>query len=418
MKLSFRHTRFACYTAMASQAIVVTIAPLLFIIFKSNYDLSDEQLGRLILFNFGTQIIADILATNYCDKIGFRKSAMLAHILSAGGLILMAVLPMIMHSEYTGLLIACIVYAFGGGIIEVVTSPIIESIPSSNGAASMSLAHSFFCWGQMAVVAFTTIAIHFIGREIWFVIPLAWSTIPLFNVFFFSAVPMMPNVPEEKRTPKRLLFKNPACVIGMMMMVAAGSSEITMSQWASLFVEESLNVSKMTGDLLGPCLFALTMALMRMFFGFYGERINLDKALMLSALACVVCYLSAIFIPALTLIGCALCGATVALMWPGTLSNGSRRFPLAGTALFGIYAVSGDIGCSFGPWLAGVISDKVNAGNSFAAVGSFFGWAEGSFGLRIGLLAGTFFPLMMFVCALILHKKGDALSAGAKQPEA
>lgn len=410
MKLTFRHTKLACYTAMATQAIVVTIAPLLFIIFKENYHLTDEQLGRLILFNFGTQIFADILATNYCDRLGYRASAMLAHIFCALGLISIAVLPMLLPSEYTALLISCVIYAFGGGIIEVVTSPIIDSIPSENGASSMSLAHSFFCWGQMTVVAFTTVAIQLIGRSVWYIIPIVWSIIPIFNVLFYSRVPMMPTVPEEKRTPKKLLFKNPACVIGMLMMIAAGSSEITMSQWASLFVEESLHVSKMVGDLLGPCLFAFTMALMRVYFGFFGDRIHLEKALMLSALACIVCYLLAVFIPALTLVGCALCGATVALMWPGTLSNGSRRFPLAGTALFGIYAICGDIGCSFGPWLAGVISDTVNAGAHFAAIGSFFGWADGSHGLRIGLLAGTFFPIMMFVCAFILYKKGDRLS--------
>lgn len=402
MKLTYRHTAVGCCLGMITQAIVSNLAPILFIIFKENYLLSDEQLGRLIVFNFGTQIVADLVATKYCDKLGHRFFVVLAHIMCTLGLIAISVLPGILPVPYVGLCIAAVVYAFGGGIIEVCVSPIVESLPGDEKARMMSLTHSFYCWGQMATVAVTTLAIWLIGRSVWRIIPLAWAVVPLFNVFFLSKVPMQPSIPEEKRTPIKDLFKNRLFIIGMLMMIASGSSELSMSQWASLFVEESLGVTKVMGDLLGPCLFAFTMALTRVFFGIYGERISLEKALLVSSIMCVVCYLAAVFFPALTLAGCACSGFTVAIMWPGTLSTGAKRFPLAGTALFGLYAICGDIGCSVGPWLAGIVSDLVNGSEKLVSFGVSLGWSEPSVGLRTGLFASTLFPVMLVVCSVIL----------------
>lgn len=402
LKLTFRHTAVSCCIGAFTQAIVCNLAPILFIIFKENFDLTDEQLGRLIVFNFGTQIVADLLATKYCDRLGHRFCVMLAHILCAAGLVSISILPGILPAPYTGLAISAVIYAFGGGIIEVCVSPIVESLPGDEKARMMSLAHSFYCWGQMATVAITTIAIWLVGRSVWRIIPLAWAIIPLINVFLFAKVPMMPSIPEEQRTPIKELFKNRVFIIGMLMMIASGSSELSMSQWASLFVEESLGVSKVMGDLLGPCLFAFTMALTRVFFGIFGERISLEKALLLSSVLCVICYLLAVFFPPLTLVGCAMCGFTVAIMWPGTLSTGAKRFPLAGTALFGLYAICGDIGCSFGPWLAGMVSDLVNANENLVSLGVSLGWSEPSVGLRSGLMVTTVFPAILVICSVFL----------------
>lgn len=407
MKLTYRHTSIGCMIGMITQAVVSNLAPILFIIFKENFNLSDEQLGRLIVFNFGTQIIADLLATKYCDRLGHRFCVVLAHILCALGLIFISVLPGILPNPYVGLCIAAVVYAFGGGIIEVCVSPIVESLPGDEKARMMSLTHSFYCWGQMATVAITTLAIWLIGRSVWRLIPLAWAIIPIFNIFFLSKVPMQPSIPEEKRTPIKDLFKNRIFIIGMLMMIASGSSELSMSQWASLFVEEALGVSKIMGDLLGPCLFAFTMALTRVFFGIYAERISLEKALLISSILCVVCYMTAVFFPPLTLAGCAVSGATVAIMWPGTLSAGAKRFPLAGTALFGLYAICGDIGCSVGPWMAGIVSDIVNANENLVSLGASLGWSEPSVGLRCGLLATTIFPIMLIICSIVLLRSKD-----------
>lgn len=403
-KLSFRHTAIACYFGMISQAIVNNLAPLLFIIFKENFGISDEQLGRLILFNFGTQIITDILATRYADRIGYRVSTVLSEGLCALGLILMGVLPRLLPNAYTGLCLAAMIYAVGGGFIEVIISPIIESLPGEEKTRAMSLAHSFYCWGQMAVVAITTLALWVFGKKIWAVLPLCWAIVPFVNMLVFCKVPLKPTVAEDKRTKLGTLLTNRAFILGMIMMVCSGSSEIAMSQWSSLFVEETLGVSKVVGDLLGPCMFAFAMALGRVFFGIHGEKIKMEKTLALASLMCVACYLVAIFIPALTLVGCALCGLAVAIMWPGTLSGGARRFPLAGTAMFGLYAICGDIGCSVGPWLTGVISDAVQGSAKLAGFFGNFGWSGETMGLKSGLLCATIFPIMLLVCALLLLK--------------
>ena len=404
MKLTYKHTALACYFGMISQAIVNNLAPLLFIIFKENFGVSDEQLGRLILFNFGTQIIADVLATRYADRMGYRMSAILAQFFCTLGLVMMSVMPLTMDNAYPGLCVAAVLYALGGGLIEVVISPIIESLPGEQKAKAMSLAHSFYCWGQMAVVALTTLALWAFGKSIWMYLPLFWAIIPLVNLFAFSKVPLMPTVPEEKRTRISVLFRNKAFVIGMVMMICSGSSELTMSQWSSLFVEESLGVSKVMGDLLGPCMFAFSQALGRVYFGLKGDNLNLEKTLAWSSALSVLCYLTAVFVPALTLVGCALCGLSVAIMWPGTLSNGARRFPFAGTALFGLYAVCGDIGCSVGPWLTGLVSDLTENSEGMLALGQSVGWAPEAMGLKMGLLTATVFPLLLLVCAVLLYR--------------
>ena len=403
MKITFKHTAIACYFGMISQAIVNNLAPLLFIIFKENFGVTDEQLGRLILFNFGTQIIADVLATRYVDRLGYRVSTILAQLFCTLGLVMMSIMPLLMKNAYPGLCAAAVLYALGGGFIEVVVSPIIESLPGEEKAKAMSLAHSFYCWGQMAVVALTTLSLWMFGRSIWVYLPLCWAMIPLLNLFAFARVPLMPTVAEEKRTKMSVLFRNKAFVIGMVMMICSGSSELAMSQWSSLFVEESLGVSKVMGDLLGPCMFALTQALGRVYFGVKGEGLNLEKTLAWSSALSVLCYLTAVFVPPLTLVGCALCGLSVAIMWPGTLSNGARRFPFAGTALFGLYAICGDIGCSVGPWLTGLISDLTQKSETMLSIGQNVGWTPEVMGLKIGLLAATVFPLILLICAILLY---------------
>lgn len=405
VKLGYKHTTIACYLGMISQAIVNNLAPLLFIIFKDEFHVSDEQLGRLILFNFGTQIIADILATRFADRMGYRMTARLAEAFCAIGLIMMSIFPRVMADPYAGLCVAAVLYALGGGLIEVVISPIIESLPGDAKDKAMSLAHSFYCWGQMAVVIFTTLALKAFGRAAWTCLPLVWAVVPAGNFLLFRWVPLMPTVPEEKRTRMGELFKNRVFIIGMVMMVCSGSSELAMSQWSSLFVEETLGVSKTMGDLLGPCMFALTMALGRMLYGIKGDKINLERMLMLSAGLCVVCYALAVFVPALTLVGCALCGLSVAIMWPGTLSDGAKRFPMAGTALFGLYAICGDIGCSVGPWLTGLVSDLTQNSESLLAWGQSVGMSAETMGLRAGLLVAAVFPLLLLICTLLLARK-------------
>ena len=382
MKLSYQHTVWACNFGFISQAVVNNLAPLLFVVFKEQFGLTDEQLGRLILMNFVTQIVADILATRYVDRIGQRICAVAAHLFCACGLILMGVLPFALPNPYLGLCVAAVLYAMGGGIIEVMVSPIVEALPGEHKEKAMSMVHSFYCWGLL---------------------PIGWALIPLANSVAFARVPLMPATPESERTKIGTLLKSKAFFIAILMMVASGSAELSMSQWSSLFAEQALGVNKVLGDLLGPCAFALCMAFTRMMYGLHGEKVAVDRALVLSAALCIVCYLTAVLstIPFLALIGCALCGVSVGLMWPGTVSATARRFPLGGTAMFGLLAISGDIGCSVGPWLTGVVSDAMQSSAWGASLMAQLSLSAEQLGLKAGLLVAAVFPVLLLVCALI-----------------
>lgn len=388
MRYTYKHTLRACYLGYITQAIVNNLAPLLFIIFQNQYHISFEMIGRLILINFGTQIVADILSVKYVDRIGYRKAAVMAHIFCSIGLMSLGVLPLIMPVPYMGLVIAVMIYAIGGGIIEVLVSPIVEFLPGDEKASAMSLLHSFYCWGQVGVVLLTTLLLKVIGSSYWFVLPILWAFIPLYNIKNFLKVPIIEPHEDAPTMSIGELLSTRGFVIALLLMLCAGASEITMSQWSSLFAEKGLQVPKVVGDLLGPCLFAVLMGIGRSIYGIWGHKINLNRALMASGILCVICYAVTIFVqnPLISLLGCAVTGLSVSLMWPGTFSVTSATYPMGGTAMFGMLAIFGDIGAAVGPWIAGVVSDAVGLG------------------LKAGLLVAIVFPVILVIGVMLLKK--------------
>lgn len=399
---NYKRTKLAAYTATITQAVVCAIAPLLFIIFQEQFGLTDEQTGRLILINFCTQIAADIIATKYADRIGYRPSIIGAHICCMLGLISMSVFPLIFPNPYVGLSFSVVLYAAGGGFIEVLNSPIVEALPGDEKASAMSLLHSFFCWGTAFAILVTTSVLKIFGNDIWHILPVCWAVVPLIGVVLFAGAPLSSPAPEGQSMSIKELLGQRAFWIALLMMMCAGSSELTMSQWASLFAEKGLQVNKFWGDLLGPFLFAITMGVGRALYGHFGSKIDIKKALIGLSALCVVCYLLTVFgNPVFSLIGCAVCGFSVSLMWPGTLSASAALFPLGGTAMFGILAIFGDIGASVGPWLAGAVSDLTQASPALMAnLQAFSGQDPAQIGLKAGLLVGFVFPLALFFCAL------------------
>jgi fucose permease len=401
--MTFDHTRRACYTGYVTQAIINNLTPLLFIVFQTRYAISYEMLGRLILLNFTVQLFTDLVALNVVDRTGYRVPLVLAHTLCTLGLVLLAVLPSVMPTPYLGLCIAIVIYAIGGGLLEVLVSPVVDALPSpeEGKAAAMSLLHSFYCWGQVGVVVGTTLLLAQIGQSSWQVLPLIWAIVPLVNLFIFLRVPMPATVAEEHRTPLRQLFAIPAFGMALVLMLCAGAAELTMSQWSSLFAEQGLNVPKVWGDLAGPCLFAVLMGIGRIVYGLWGEKIPLVPALIGCGGLATVCYLTAALShnAVLALIGCAICGLAVSLLWPGTFSLAAARFPMGGAAMFGVLALFGDAGAALGPWLAGVVAEETSRASEGAngllqSLSSLSGA-----GLRAGILAGIIFPLGIVVTA-------------------
>ncbi len=389
MKDKYQNTMYACFVGYIVQAIVNNFVPLLFLTFESSYGIPLSQITMLITFNFGIQLLVDLLSAKFVDKIGYRVSIVMAHIFAALGLAGLVVLPDLLPNAFAGLLIAVVIYAIGGGLIEVLISPIMESCPSENKEKAMSLLHSFYCWGHVGVVLLSTLFFWFFGIANWKILALLWVIIPVCNGILFCKVPIAPLIEEgETGMSLRELCKNRIFWILMLMMMCAGASEQAVSQWASTFAEQGLGVSKTIGDLAGPMSFAILMGSARAFYGKFGDRIDLDKFMQASSLLCIVSYLCISLSPSplFSLIGCSLCGLSVGIMWPGTFSKASAALRNGGTAMFALLALAGDVGCSGGPTLVGLVTGLA------------------SDDLKKGILAGIIFPILLIVGIVSLKK--------------
>lgn len=384
----YEHTLYASYIGYITQAIVNNFAPLLFLTFVNDYGLTLDKVTLITTTNFAVQLIVDLISAKYIDRIGYRTSVIAAHIFSASGLFGMALLPGLISDAYIGLLIAVTLYAIGGGLIEVLISPIVEACPTDKKEGAMSLLHSFYCWGHLAVVLLSTSFFKIFGIENWKYLACVWALIPLFNIFYFMLVPLYPIVSGHEKMSFKTLIGQKTFWLLMAVMVCAGASEQAMSQWASAFAESGLRVSKTVGDLAGPCAFALLMGIARAIYGKNSHRIPLKKMMMGSAALCIICYLIASLSsnPLFGLLGCALCGFSVGIFWPGTFSTAAAALPNAGTAMYALMALAGDIGCSAGPTVVGMAA---NANNE---------------SLQTGLFFAMFFPLLIFVGIALLHK--------------
>lgn len=390
MEKGYQKTIYACFIGYIVQAIVNNFVPLLFVTFHDSYGIPLSKITLLVTFNFGLQLLVDLLSVGFVDRIGYRASMLLAHGLSAVGLFLLPVLPELFADPFAGLLIAILIYAVGGGLLEVLISPVVESCPTDNKEKAMSLLHSFYCWGQVGVVLVSTLFFAVFGIQNWKLLAMLWAVIPVLNGLFFIGVPIALLI-EDGETGMKLgeLLKNGLFWILFLMMLSAGASEQAVSQWASALAERGLGISKTLGDLAGPMTFGILMGISRAFYGKYGDKIRLERFMGASALLCIASYLliALVPVPALGLVGCALCGLSVGIMWPGTFSMAAASMRHGGTALFALLALAGDLGCSSGPTLAGFVS--------------------GVYGdnLRRGILAAVIFPIALLVSLLLIKRR-------------
>ncbi len=389
MKDPYMITRRSCYLGVMIQSLVLNVTPLIFVTLREQFTVSLEEIGRLVLITFLVQLCVDFSAAFFVSKINPKSCMILAEFSAASGLVLFGILPNILADAYAGMVIACIIYSIGAGLSEVMISPIIDAIPSKEKNTTMSLLHSFYPIGQVLVVLLTTLSIAIFGEKYWPIYFLLWSIVPFFNVILVSKMPYPPMMKKTERDRGWVLMKNPYFWVMILLMICAGASEMAMSQWASLFAEEALGVSKLAGDLLGPCLFAVCMGIGRVLHGIKGEKAPISFLLILSGLLTVLCYALTVFVslPILSLIGCALCGLSVSLMWPGVLSMSSLRFSNGGTTMFAFLALGGDIGCSLGPWITGLVADTSQSG------------------LKGGLLSAVCFPIIMVLLLMFTQQK-------------
>ena len=386
---NYRKTLAACCLGYVTQAIAANFAPLLFLTFGSAYGIGLEKIALIPLAFYLTQFLIDFAAAKFADRIGYRFCVAASQVLSAAGLALLTILPELLPVPFAGILISVVLYAMGSGLIEVLISPIVEACPFENKAGMMSLLHSFYCWGAVGVILCSTLFFAAFGTGNWKILTLIWAAVPLLNTFNFISCPIERTVEAGESMRPGQLFRLPLFWLLVLVMACAGAAEASMAQWASAFTESAMGVSKAAGDLAGPCLFAALMGISRILYGKMSGKLDLNKAMIACGILCAVCYLTASLadLPAVGLTGCALCGFSVGIMWPGTISIASRKCPNGGTAMFAFLALAGDLGATVGP----------------AMVGGLSGTAGGN--LQTGLMTATAFPLLLIFGTILLNRK-------------
>ena len=387
--MNYRKTLIACYLGFITQAISANFAPLLFLKFHTDYGIPLGKIALIPTVFFLTQLLIDVFCARFVDRIGYRLSIVISEVASALGLAGLAVLPGLFADPFTGIILCVLVYAIGSGLIEVLVSPIVEACPFENKDAVMSMLHSFYCWGCVGVILLSTVFFFLFGIENWRWLALLWALIPLYNIYNFATCPIERLTEEGEGMTISALFRTPFFWAAILLMVCAGASELSMAQWASAYTEAALGFPKTAGDLIGPCLFAVTMGISRVIYGRYGAKMNLNRFMLGSGILCLCCYLLTALSssPVLGLAGCIFCGFSVGIMWPGTISISSPRLPQGGTALFALLAMAGDLGGAFGPGLVGAVTQQ--AGDN----------------MQTGMLAGSIFPLVLILALLLISRK-------------
>ena len=395
---NYKKTLIASYLGFVTQAISANFTPLLFLTFRGTYGITLDKIAMIPMVFYLTQLLVDLAATKFADKIGYRACVVASQVLSAAGLVLMAILPDVLPVPFVGILIAVVLYAIGSGLIEVLVSPIVEACPFENKDGMMSLLHSFYCWGAMGVILGSTLFFAIFGVQNWKILTVVWALVPLYNTFNFMNCPIERLVEDGKSMGISKLLKTPIFWLMILLMVCSGASEATMAQWASAFTESAIGVSKAIGDLAGPCLFAMFMGISRMLYGKFSDKLDLSKVMLACAIMCSGCYLLASLskAPVLGLAGCALCGLAVGIMWPGSISISSQSCPRGGTAMFAFLALAGDLGAMVSPAMVGSLSERAG-GN-----------------LKIGLLVATLFPVILVAGLVVLRGVKNKISVEIK----
>lgn len=396
---NYKKTLIACYLGFITQAIVANFAPLLFLKFHKDYAIPLGEIALISTMFFLTQLIVDVLCAKYVDRIGYRKCVVASELCSAAGLAGLAFLPELFQDPFIGIIISVIIYAIGSGLIEVLGSPIVEACPFEHKEAAMSLLHSFYCWGSVGVVVFSTLFFAVFGIDNWKYLTCMWALIPLYNTYNFATCPIEYLTEEGQGMKISSLLRVPLFWVSIILMVCAGASELSMAQWASAYAESALGLSKTIGDLAGPCMFAITMGISRVIYGKYGDKMDLMKFMLGSGSLCLICYFMASVSanPMVGLIGCIVCGFSVGIMWPGTISISSKQLPTGGTAMFALLAMAGDLGGAVGPSLVGNITQRANDN------------------LQKGMLAGCVFPLVLIISLLIMKRLRRLYAGGCEQ---
>lgn len=410
---SYKSTVAACYTANFIGALVINLTPVLFVPLKLMYDLNYTQFGILLAVNYCTQVAADLIFSAPVDRFGSRPFAVLAPLFTISGYALFAISPLLWKDPFAGFVAGTVLFSATGGMLEVLLNVIINGIPGKEKESLLSVLHSFYAWGTLAVVLLTTLALRLFGVDKWQWIVAAWAILPVINTIQFATCTMPEEVEDSSKISNRKLMSSKMFYLLIATIVCGGMSEVTISLWISPFLERAANFPKVIGDVAGVCLAACMLGSGRLLYGLYGQKWDIGKLMMIGSAISFFCYLLAALspLPALSLAGCVLATLGASLLWPGTVVLAARQFPGAGAWLFAMLAFGGDSGAAAGPFLVGVISDHAGDIPLLSKLYQAGSLSLEQFNLRAGMGFAALFPLLTF--GLLLSCR----YYGAKQEE-
>ncbi len=402
MASSVKRLKCACYTSNISMSVVANMSPLLFLTFRSLYSISYSLLGLLVLINFVTQLLVDLVFSFFSHKFNIQKTVVIMPLFTVVGLWIYALWPFFFsESVYVGLVIGTIVFSAGCGLAEVLLSPVIAALPADDPDREMSKLHSVYAWGVVGVVIFATLFLTVFTRESWQYLALIFSVIPFtsFVLFLKSQIPHMET--PEKTSGALEFLKNKGLWLCVIAIFLGGAAENSMSQWISSYLEQALGIEKLWGDIFGVALFAAMLGLGRTLYAQKGK--NIERVLFISAIASTVCYALAIVsnVALIGLTACAFTGFCVSMLWPGTLVVATNRFPKGGVFVFAMMAAGGDLGSSVAPQLIGVITDKVIANPDTVYIAQRLELLPEQFSMKLGMVVGMVFS----ACAIPVYLK-------------
>lgn len=405
MEKNDKRVKLACYATNITMSVIGNLSPLLFLTFRSLYDISYSLLGLLILINFCTQLCVDLIFSFFSHKFNIALTVKLTPVIAFVGLGFYALSPILFSQNiYLGLVLSTIVFSAASGLAEVLISPVIAALPSENPEREMSKLHSVYAWGVVFVILVGTLFLLFCGGTNWQWLAAIFMLVPMLAacLFFTAKLPVLET--PERVSGALALLKNKKLWLCFFGIFLGGASECTMGQWSSSYLEQALGLEKVWGDIFGVAMFAVALGLGRTLYGKFGK--NIEKVLFLGGLGAAVCYLVAAIsnIPLLGLIACALTGFCVSMLWPGSLIVASERVPQGGVFVYAMMAAGGDLGASVAPQLVGIVTDAVSQNAAAAEFAVELGITSEQLGMKTGMLLGAVFPIIAVFVYLVLMK--------------
>ena len=405
-KAKYKRTKYTCYFTYLAMSSVFSLPPLLFATFRELYGISYTLLGTLVLINFCTQLGIDLIFSFLSKYFNIHKTLRIMPLLTAAGLCLYALIPMIQPNyAYIGLVIGTILFSVAAGLGEVLISPTVAALPSDTPDKDMSTLHSLYGYGLVGVVLISTVVLQFIGNQYWTYLTFFWASLPVIaSILLMTAKLPEMDVSHEKTEKVRSKHRTIGLILCMMCIFLGACAENTMSNWISVYTENVLHMPKVWGDIFGMCLFAVLLALTRTAYAKFGK--NIFKVLCWSMAGAAVLYVFVAFSPndILSLIACVGLGICTSMLWPGTLILMEEKIPMLGVAAYALMAAGGDLGASVAPQTLGIIVDNITVSELAINLANTLSLSPEDIGFKMGMLIAAIFPILGLILLAFIKK--------------